>query len=178
MLTSSQSVSTSWRSLSSSFSFDVIPYFIHSFRSIYYQIDPACNRAAPIPTIMAQVQQDLELDRPSSHSRDIADSHATEQQDIVEEIEQVSLPPTDRGKEAWLVLAGCSLIQVPVWGMSAAMPRGHQVTTHRVLSRFRRFPRILWQSFRQAGRRFEQRRSNWNHHDSTLLKRHAKARKY
>jgi hypothetical protein len=32
------------------------------------------------------------------------------------EIEQPPLPPTDTGKAAWLVLAGCTLIQAPVWG--------------------------------------------------------------
>ena len=32
------------------------------------------------------------------------------------EVEQASLPPTDRGQAAWLVLAGCSIIQAPVWG--------------------------------------------------------------
>jgi hypothetical protein len=26
------------------------------------------------------------------------------------------LPPTDRGKQANLVLLGCSLLQLPVWG--------------------------------------------------------------
>lgn len=66
---------------------------------------------------MTHVQQDIELDR--SHDSNGTDpaSHITEEQETVEEIEQVSLPPTDRGKEAWLVLAGCSLIQIPVWGM-------------------------------------------------------------
>lgn len=33
------------------------------------------------------------------------------------EIETQQLPPTDRGKAAWLMLAACSVIQVPVWGM-------------------------------------------------------------
>lgn len=32
------------------------------------------------------------------------------------EIELRSLPPTDHGKQAYLVLAGCTLIQAPVWG--------------------------------------------------------------
>ncbi|OCK80382.1 hypothetical protein K432DRAFT_382278 [Lepidopterella palustris CBS 459.81] len=32
------------------------------------------------------------------------------------DIEQPPLPPADGGKAAWLVLAGCSLIQAPVWG--------------------------------------------------------------
>jgi hypothetical protein len=26
------------------------------------------------------------------------------------------IPPTDCGWEAWLTLAGCSLIQAPIWG--------------------------------------------------------------
>jgi hypothetical protein len=32
------------------------------------------------------------------------------------EIEHFSLPPTDHGKEAYLVLLGCTLIQAPIWG--------------------------------------------------------------
>jgi hypothetical protein len=32
------------------------------------------------------------------------------------EIEMRSLPPTDHGRQAYLVLAGCTLIQAPVWG--------------------------------------------------------------
>jgi hypothetical protein len=32
------------------------------------------------------------------------------------DIEQAPLPPSDTGKAAWLVLAGCTLIQTPVWG--------------------------------------------------------------
>ncbi|KAF9700378.1 hypothetical protein EKO04_001509 [Ascochyta lentis] len=69
---------------------------------------------------MPQVQQDIELDRMSGSICTVATTHATEQQEMVEEIEQVPLPPTDRGKEAWLVLAGCSLVQIPVWGYSLA----------------------------------------------------------
>lgn len=34
------------------------------------------------------------------------------------EIEQTSLPPTDHGKQAYLVLLGCTLIQAPIWGYS------------------------------------------------------------
>lgn len=33
------------------------------------------------------------------------------------EIEQPSLPPADGGKAAWLLLASCCLIQLPVWGV-------------------------------------------------------------
>ena len=32
------------------------------------------------------------------------------------EIEMRSLPPTDHGRQAYVVLAGCTLIQAPVWG--------------------------------------------------------------
>jgi hypothetical protein len=32
------------------------------------------------------------------------------------EVDSRSLPPTDHGKQAYLVLAGCTLIQAPVWG--------------------------------------------------------------
>lgn len=32
------------------------------------------------------------------------------------EIESRALAPTDYGKEAYLVLAGCTVIQAPVWG--------------------------------------------------------------
>ena len=71
---------------------------------------------------MARAQQDTELNRSGIFNHADGVSHATEQQQLAEEIEQVSLPPTDRGKEAWLVLAGCSLIQIPVWGMR--LPRG------------------------------------------------------
>lgn len=65
---------------------------------------------------MTHIQQDTELERLSNFNCIAAASHTTEQQDMFEEIEQVSLPPADRGKEAWLVLVGCSLIQIPVWG--------------------------------------------------------------
>ncbi|RAH59794.1 MFS general substrate transporter [Aspergillus piperis CBS 112811] len=34
------------------------------------------------------------------------------------ELEQVPLPPVDQGKGAWLILASCCLIQLPVWGFS------------------------------------------------------------
>jgi hypothetical protein len=32
------------------------------------------------------------------------------------EIESRALAPTDYGKQAYLVLAGCTVIQAPVWG--------------------------------------------------------------
>lgn len=36
------------------------------------------------------------------------------------EYEVSSLPPTDHGKPAYFVLAGCTLIQAPVWGTQDA----------------------------------------------------------
>ncbi|PWY73629.1 MFS general substrate transporter [Aspergillus heteromorphus CBS 117.55] len=34
------------------------------------------------------------------------------------ELEQLPLPPVDQGKGAWLMLAACCVIQLPVWGYS------------------------------------------------------------
>lgn len=39
-----------------------------------------------------------------------------------DEIEQTNLPPTDRGKDAWLMLASCCVIQLPVWGTYSCTP--------------------------------------------------------
>ncbi|KAJ5666837.1 hypothetical protein N7462_011246 [Penicillium macrosclerotiorum] len=33
------------------------------------------------------------------------------------EIEQPTLAPADGGKAAWLLLASCCIIQLPVWGV-------------------------------------------------------------
>ncbi|KAH6633461.1 major facilitator superfamily domain-containing protein [Boeremia exigua] len=66
---------------------------------------------------MAETHQVIDLNRLQSADR--VDAHEPNQE-IAEGIEQVSLPLTDRGKEAWMVLAGCSLIQIPVWGYSLA----------------------------------------------------------
>jgi hypothetical protein len=35
---------------------------------------------------------------------------------FVSEVDMQSLPPADHGRQAYLVLAGCTLIQAPVWG--------------------------------------------------------------
>jgi hypothetical protein len=37
------------------------------------------------------------------------------------ETEMRSLPPTDHGRDAYLVLAGCTIIQAPVWGQQVAL---------------------------------------------------------
>jgi hypothetical protein len=31
--------------------------------------------------------------------------------------ESTNLPPADKGKQAYLILLGCSILQLPVWGM-------------------------------------------------------------
>ena len=38
------------------------------------------------------------------------------------EMEMASLPPVDGGKDAWLFLAACFMIEGLVWGMSPQMP--------------------------------------------------------
>jgi hypothetical protein len=43
--------------------------------------------------------------------------HSRRSTDEVTEIEQPTLAPTDGGSAAWLMLASCCLIQLPVWGL-------------------------------------------------------------
>ncbi|KAL2873672.1 hypothetical protein SGCOL_011155 [Colletotrichum sp. CLE4] len=69
---------------------------------------------------MNHQHQDLELETTSLPDHISTIGPAIHRQETVEEIEQAPLPPADRGKEAWLVLLGCSLIQIPVWGYSLA----------------------------------------------------------
>jgi hypothetical protein len=37
------------------------------------------------------------------------------------ETEMRALPPADHGRDAYLVLAGCTIIQAPVWGQHVAL---------------------------------------------------------
>ncbi|KAL3422235.1 hypothetical protein PVAG01_06391 [Phlyctema vagabunda] len=55
------------------------------------------------------------VERSASIPRNVADIAESQT-----EVEQPSLAPTDHGKSAYLVLAGCTLIQAPVWGYSSA----------------------------------------------------------
>ena len=57
----------------------------------------------------------------------------------VSEIEQPTLPPADGGKAAWLMLASCCFIQIPVWGLLLLNNKPHVNTNQasRVL-------RCLW----------------------------------
>ncbi|KAK1546805.1 hypothetical protein CPAR01_00772 [Colletotrichum paranaense] len=63
---------------------------------------------------------DFEPEAIDLRGRTLTVSQAVTQQESENEVEQAPLPPADRGKEAWLVLLGCSLIQFPVWGYSLA----------------------------------------------------------
>ncbi|KAK1450614.1 hypothetical protein CCUS01_02070 [Colletotrichum cuscutae] len=63
---------------------------------------------------------DFEPEAINLRGRTLTVSQAVTQQESENEVEQAPLPPADRGKEAWLVLLGCSLIQFPVWGYSLA----------------------------------------------------------
>jgi MFS family permease len=56
----------------------------------------------------------------SPHRSIELDSPLSQTNQTPSEIEQQPLPPTDTGKGAWLVLAGCTLIQAPVWGYTQA----------------------------------------------------------
>ncbi|KAJ5547966.1 hypothetical protein N7513_005200 [Penicillium frequentans] len=57
------------------------------------------------------INESLQLDEIPSHPEDNASSP--------HEIEQPVLAQPDGGKAAWLMLASCCLIQVPVWGFSS-----------------------------------------------------------
>jgi hypothetical protein len=51
----------------------------------------------------------------------VREQHGTEldtfPESSVSRFEEHSLDPTDRGKQAYLTLLACSLIQAPVWGI-------------------------------------------------------------
>ncbi|PYH74595.1 putative MFS monocarboxylate transporter [Aspergillus vadensis CBS 113365] len=57
---------------------------------------------------------ELRSEHPLSSHPSIEESNSSPRH----ELEQVPLPPVDQGKGAWLILASCCLIQLPVWGFS------------------------------------------------------------
>ncbi|OGE53466.1 hypothetical protein PENARI_c007G04690 [Penicillium arizonense] len=60
--------------------------------------------------------------------------HICRSTDEVTEIEQPALAPADGGRAAWLMLASCCLIQLPVWGFSTVFGIFQEYyTTHDVL---------------------------------------------
>jgi hypothetical protein len=52
---------------------------------------------------------------PTRHS----DLRVDETSSAEERVLHSSLPPTDGGKDAWLVLAGCTILEALVWGESS-----------------------------------------------------------
>jgi hypothetical protein len=55
----------------------------------------------------------------SSHPASDAGENLQFRMQMQMDMEIQQLPPTDHGKQAYLVLAACTLIQVPVWGQSS-----------------------------------------------------------
>ncbi len=55
-----------------------------------------------------------------------------------------SLPPTDHGSQAYLVLAGCTFIQAPVWGQHIFRQFGPHTNRCRILDVFWCFPKLLY----------------------------------
>lgn len=85
---------------------------------------------------------DLRSEHHSSSHPSIEESNSSPRH----ELEQVPLPPVDQGKGAWLILASCCLIQLPVWGAHLFYPKVATcllIQDARVLSRCRYLPGIL-----------------------------------
>ncbi|KZF24072.1 putative MFS monocarboxylate transporter [Xylona heveae TC161] len=73
---------------------------------------------------MTSINESFELNRsPSTRTNDNVIDRASFEMDSPDqqsntEIEQPALPEADGGKSAWLMLVGCSIIQLPIWGFS------------------------------------------------------------
>ena len=92
----------------------------YQFKSCEIQYIPHfCLSRIPTFGTMASTSENIQLSntRPASTTTTTSRETSSSQGSATVEIEQPSLPPTDTGKDAWLVLAGCSLIQIPVWGI-------------------------------------------------------------
>jgi hypothetical protein len=55
------------------------------------------------------------MNNPDNESLTLDEIHSRPRE--VSEIEQPTLAPADGGKAAWLMLASCCFIQLPVWGL-------------------------------------------------------------
>lgn len=84
----------------------------------------------------------------------------------VPEIEQPTLPPADGGKAAWLMLASCCFIQIPVWGLLWLKKTQHGNTNEasRVLHCLRCLSRVLLNTWRSSGKQ-EWPSNRWNYFD-------------
>lgn len=65
---------------------------------------------------MATLENTEIAELPGRHSASASVVAQSTFEEPVTETEISSLPPTDHGKAAYMVLAGCTLIQAPVWG--------------------------------------------------------------
>lgn len=81
------------------------------------------------------------------YSSPVMDSTALESSS---EQHEFSLPPADTGKDAWLFLATCFLVEAVVWGMSYHMVQFSRSKTDRLRHRLSiliwYIPRLLWHS--------------------------------
>jgi hypothetical protein len=103
--------------------FDSCPFppNIISIESIHFSPVTYQLPTSYLPVIMSSMTTHELQNISSIHSNiDHRSNEAELQPDSEEspnsEIEMRSLPPTDHGRQAYLVLAGCTLIQAPVWG--------------------------------------------------------------
>jgi len=105
------------------------------------------------------------------HSRQSVGNSATGEDEISStreertlETEMRSLPPTDHGRDAYLVLVGCTIIQAPVWGEQVALQLtvSSHLRTSRLFALFWGVPGILHDPQQHQG--FSRRdRYRWNY---------------
>lgn len=91
----------------------------------------------------------------------------TERQENVSPSPTDSLPPTDRGKDAYLTLMCCTMAQLPIWGIHPLRHHTSRLTDPRLLRLFRHLSRIL-----QPTRKSHQHSliRNNRHHRSTTAR--------
>ena len=96
----------------------------------YQQLNVTTETAIQLLVHMASNTEAIELRHaPSPSGEEIQrESLSQSNNSLRSEIEQASLPPADHGKAAWLVLAGCSIIQLPVWGKDLRLRKRHRCT--------------------------------------------------
>lgn len=58
------------------------------------------------------------------HELSPAVNEHTETWQSTQEIEVPGLPPADHGRDAWMALVACVIVQLPIWGNQAASARG------------------------------------------------------
>lgn len=119
-------------------------------KQLYSSFFTEQTMAAPESFELAELPQSIEMaELPSRRSSVVQSITERVAQESVVVTEIPSLPPTDHGKAAYLVLGGCTLIQAPVWGK----PLLHNLacillTRYRVPLGIWNLPRILYNSRR------------------------------